>query len=60
MAERVFLGLRSIIGVSLDDLTPNMLQKAQILINEGKLITKNNRIYNPNFLLSDEIYLYLS
>lgn len=60
MAERVFLGLRSIIGVSLDDLTPNMLQKAQILINEGKLIAKNNRIYNPNFLLSDEIYLYLS
>ena len=60
MAERVFLGLRSIVGVSLDDLTPNMLQKAQILINEGKLIAKNNRIYNPNFLLSDEIYLYLS
>ncbi|MCR8678368.1 MULTISPECIES: radical SAM family heme chaperone HemW [Campylobacter] len=59
-SERVFLGLRSIIGVSLSDLSSNMQKTAEILIKERKLILKNGRIYNPNFLLADEIYLYLS
>ncbi|WP_096022602.1 radical SAM family heme chaperone HemW [Campylobacter lanienae] len=58
--ERVFLGLRSCVGVDLLDLSLEMRQRAKILIEEKKLILENERIYNPNFLLADEIFLYLS
>ncbi len=54
--ERLFLGLRSVVGVerSLCD-----EKKAQILLDEGKLIQKGDRLYNPNFFLADELALYL-
>lgn len=58
--ERIFLGLRSSLGVAFSDLDTTMQTKAQILIDENKLISNGSRVYNPNFLLSDEIYLYLS
>ena len=54
--ESIFLGLRSKIGVSLDGLDKN---KIDILLEEKKLTCKNNRVYNSNYLLADEIALYI-
>ena len=51
--ERVFLGLRSKIGVNKNYIkNKNMLE---ILLKEKKLKERNNRIYNENFLLADEL-----
>ncbi len=57
--ERLFLGLRSKIGVSKKFLSPLQIQKANELVKHKKLEFKNNRFYNPNFLISDELALYL-
>jgi len=54
--EAIFLGLRSEIGVSLDGLNKN---KINILLEEKKLTYKDNRVYNNNYLLADEIALYI-
>ena len=54
--ESIFLGLRSKIGVSLDSLNKN---KIDILLKEKKLTCKDNRVYNNDYLLADEIALYM-
>lgn len=58
--EKIFLGLRSFIGVSKEILTTSELQRAQLLVQEDKLSFSNNYFYNNNFLLADEIALFLS
>lgn len=58
--ERLFLGFRSNIGVKAEILSQNELKKAKILVDEKKLNFKNETFYNVNFLLSDEIVLYIS
>ena len=58
-SERVLLGFRSKLGVDLSILNKEQKQRAKILVEEKKLILKNNRLYNPNFLLSDELALYI-
>jgi len=57
--EKIFLGLRSEIGVKKDILTDDIQKKANILVEEGKLTLKNNIYKNQNFFISDEIALYL-
>lgn len=57
--ERLFLGLRSKVGVDKKILSPTQLQKASELVRAKKLLFKNERFYNPNFLISDELALYL-
>lgn len=57
--EKIFLGLRSEVGIDEKVLDTKMLQKAQILIDEDKLIYKNERFYNKNYFISDAIALYL-
>lgn len=57
--EKIFLGFRSIIGVNQNILTQKQKQKANILVKENKLILKNNTFYNTDFLLSDEISLFV-
>lgn len=57
--ETIFLGLRSSVGVNLDILNKNELKKIQILKNEHKIIIKNNKFYNIDYLLSDELVLYI-
>jgi len=57
--EKIFLGLRSCVGVDISTLSPAESAQADLLINEDKLIRLNNRAYNPDFLLSDEIALFI-
>ncbi|MBA1437918.1 MAG: coproporphyrinogen III oxidase family protein [Epsilonproteobacteria bacterium] len=58
--EKIFLGLRSVVGFSYCILTKSEQQKVEILLKENKLIFEKNRLFNPNFLLADEIALYLT
>lgn len=57
--EKIFLGLRSIIGVSKNTLNEDELNRATLLVQNGKLELKNEIFYNKNYLLSDEIALYI-
>ncbi len=58
--EKIFLGLRSIVGIDREILNGEELKKADILVQEKKLEFKNNKYLNKEYLLSDEIALYLT
>ncbi len=58
--EQIFLGLRSCIGVDKKILNAQELKRADILLSESKLSIKNDTLYNKNFLLADEIALFLT
>jgi oxygen-independent coproporphyrinogen-3 oxidase len=58
-SEKILLGLRSNIGFESSLLTKQEIQKAKILIDEDKIYHKNSKFFNNNFLLSDEIALFL-
>jgi oxygen-independent coproporphyrinogen-3 oxidase len=57
--EKVLLGFRCLIGVDIELLNHNELQKVQELVKEKQLVIDNNRIMNPNYLLADELALYI-
>lgn len=57
--ETIFLGLRSEVGVNKDIFSQTQLDKVNILIKENKLIQTQNKVYNKNYLLSDEIVMYI-
>ncbi len=57
--EHIFLGLRSIVGVDATRLNKSQLSRANLLVENKKLDLKNGKFYNPNFLLSDEIALFI-
>ncbi|MEK6658105.1 MAG: radical SAM family heme chaperone HemW [Campylobacterota bacterium] len=57
--ERIFLGLRSCVGVPKNILNTQELQKANLLVNEKKLIFQNDTFYNSDYLLADEIALFI-
>jgi oxygen-independent coproporphyrinogen-3 oxidase len=57
--ESIFLGLRSEVGVNIKLFSQQQLQNINILLKEKKLIQKENRIYNNDFLLTDEIVLFI-
>ena len=59
LTEKIFLGLRSTIGVQKFLLSDKMNKKAQILCKENKLNCDNTRYFNDNFFLSDELALYI-
>ncbi|MCF6340497.1 MAG: radical SAM family heme chaperone HemW [Sulfurimonas sp.] len=58
--EHIFLGLRSCIGVSEDILNTQELKNANLLVKEKKLYFKNTIFYNHDYLLADEIALFIS
>jgi len=58
--EKIFLGLRSKVGIDRATLTPAMQQKADFLVDENKLAFENGIYYNLDYLLSDEIALYIN
>jgi oxygen-independent coproporphyrinogen-3 oxidase len=57
--EKIFLGLRSIVGVDKNILSQKQQQKADTLVAEKKLTFCNQTYYNNDFLLADAIALYL-
>ncbi len=59
LTEKIFLGLRSCIGIEKSILSEVMVKKAQILCEENKLISDESHYYNSNFFLSDELALYI-
>ena len=59
LTEKIFLGLRSIIGVEKSSLSPDMITKANILCEKKKLQCNDTHYYNNNFFLSDELALYI-
>jgi len=58
--EKIFLGLRSCVGVKKELLEKEELMQAEILLQEHKLILKDDTFYNNNYLLADEIALFLT
>ena len=58
--EQIFLGLRSFVGFDENILNKNEKKQAEFLVDEKKLLKKEGRFYNKNFLLADEITLYLT
>jgi len=59
LVEKVLLGFRSVVGVALSLLHNIDKNKLQDLIGENKLIEKDNRLYCTDFMLADELALYL-
>lgn len=59
LTERIFLGLRSNIGIQKSLLSEQMVQKAQILCKENKLKCDDTHYHNDNFFLSDELALFI-
>lgn len=57
--ERIFLGLRSTIGMDISEFSPTESAKITLLVKENKLTCKDNRIYNKDYFLSDEIALFI-
>lgn len=60
LLEHLFLGLRSCVGIDEQKLSLSQRQKALFLVKKKKLLYKNKRFYNTNFMLSDEVALFLS
>ena len=59
LTERIFLGLRSSVGVEKSLLSDKMIEKANILCEKKKLLCDGTHYYNNNFFLSDELALYI-
>ncbi|CAA6805610.1 MAG: Hypothetical radical SAM family enzyme in heat shock gene cluster, similarity with CPO of BS HemN-type [uncultured Sulfurovum sp.] len=59
LTEKIFLGLRSDIGIAKDSLPANMQKNADYLCQEKKLNCNMTHYYNENFFLSDELALYI-
>ena len=57
--EAVFLGLRSKLGVKLENFNTKELKNIDILLESKKLKKLKERIYNPDYFLSDELALYI-
>ncbi|MDF1874352.1 coproporphyrinogen III oxidase family protein [Sulfurimonas sp. SAG-AH-194-I05] len=58
--EKIFLGFRSIVGVHQNILNKEELKRAQLLYTEKKLSHKDDVFYNVDYLLADEITLFIS
>ena len=58
--EQIFLGLRCVVGINQDILTVQEKKQAEILLNEKKIKRVNNVLYNNDYLLADEIALFLT
>jgi len=59
LTEKIFLGLRSNIGIQKSILSEKMARKMQILLEENKLECDDTHYYNRNFFLSDALALYI-
>lgn len=58
--EKIFLGLRSEVGIKKELLTPTQKSRADILVQNQKLNENDTHYFNTNFFISDEIALYIT
>jgi len=58
-SEKVLLGFRSNVGVDIELFSDNELKKIYDLLKIDKVCIIKNRVYNNNFLLADEVTLYI-
>jgi len=59
LTEKLFLGLRSNIGVNQHILDKEMKKRANFLVEKKKLIKHENIYKNINYFISDELVLYI-
>ena len=57
--EKIFLGLRSVVGIDEKVLTEKEQKQAKLLVEEKKLLFSQGRYYNEDYLLSDELALFI-
>ena len=57
--EKLFLGLRSNVGIEKASLSTEMIQRTDLLCKEGKLKRYNTHYFNENYFLSDELALFI-
>ena len=57
--EKIFLGMRSIVGVNESILSTQELKNAKLLVDEKKLSYKEGSFFNDDYLLSDELALFV-
>jgi len=57
--EKIFLGLRSIVGFKEEILNEKEKERVNILIKENKLYKKENKIFSYDFLLADALTTYI-
>ena len=57
--EKILLGFRSLNGVEISLFNEEEMKKIDDLIQYDKVYIENNRVFNKNFLLSDELALYI-
>ena len=57
--EKILLGFRSLNGVEMSLFNEEEMKKIDDLIQYDKVYVENNRVFNKNFLLSDELALYI-
>ena len=60
LTEKIFLGLRSCVGVKQNILTNKQIQQADILVQEDKLNFIDGKYFNKEYFLSDEYALFLT
>lgn len=58
-SEKILLAMRSSVGFDKALLTVKELEKLDLLLNGEKLIEKDGRIYNEEYMLADELALFL-
>jgi len=59
LSERLFLGLRSNVGVNENILDEGMRERADFLVEKEKLVKEVNIYKNINYFISDELVLYI-
>ena len=59
LTEKLFLGLRSNIGIEEDILDEEMKKRADFLVEKEKLVKEKNIYRNKNYFISDELVLYI-
>ncbi len=59
LTERLFLGLRSELGIEKNTLNQEMQKRATLLYEEKKLTQSETHYFNENFFLSDELALFI-
>jgi oxygen-independent coproporphyrinogen-3 oxidase len=59
LTERLFLGLRSNVGVNENSLDPAMKKRADFLVQKEKLLKEGSLYKNNNYFIADELVLYI-